>query len=502
MLHGTNYEGAYYKPTTAELIQAGKVAYFGWYQERGTYGSDGNFVDPTSLKQYAFTQQLVWETLNQSNGRFVEDNIQNEYIAFKNEVNQKMTRMQTKPSFDGTTVTIRTGETTTLTDSNGTLADYNSVDVTENGIRITHNKGENTMQIQVSEDCTIENYRISDDMFRQWGLIKTDTENKDTTVYIEFANEVQDQLYSLNYNDPTAMKLTLAVEAKGKLEITKLDTNGTLIDGAIFRITSADGYDNTVTVTNGKIVVEDLKAGIYTIKEVSAPHGYLLNTKSYNVEVKPSDTVNKTIPNDEPVGELTLEKTDKQTGNQNRADGTSHHGDATIEGAVYTLYAKNDIYNVSRSLKYFSKDEPIATFTFDRYGVASVKITNTSTKAEISIKGNTLKGLPMGEYCVKETTVPTGYTQDTEIYNYTFSYQNSTTAVIEVAGTVKNIVQKAPFEVVKVSTDTNDTAKVVENAEFTAILTRYVAYYGSFDEALKHIDEFAEDEYSIFRTRL
>ena len=499
MLHGTNYEGSYYVPTTAELIRAGKVAYFGWYQERGQYGSDG-YLPNDALKQYAYTQQMIWEEIGQSSGRFVDDSIQNEYIAFRNEVNSKMTRMQTRPSIDGTTVTIRAGETTTLTDSNSVLADYNSIDVTENGIRITHNKGENTMQIQVSDDCTIENYRISDDMFRQWGLIKTDTENKNTTVYLEFADGVQDQIYSLNYNDPTAMKLTLAVEAKGKLEIKKLDSNGTLIDGARFRITSADGYDNTVTVTNGKIVVEDLKAGIYTIKEVSAPHGYLLDTKSYNVEVKPSDTVNKTIPNDEPTGELTIEKIDKQTGNQNRADGTSHHGDATLEGAVYTLYAKNDIYNASRSLKYFSKDEQIATFTFNKYGVASVKITNTSTRAEISIKGNTLKGLPMGEYYAKETTVPTGYTQDTDIYNYTFSYQNSTTAVIEVAGTVKNIVEKAPFEIIKVTTDTNDTAEVAANAEFTAILTKYVDYYGSFDEARKHLAEFAEDEYSVFRT--
>lgn len=498
MTHGTSYDGSYYVPTTSQLRQGAKVAYFGWYQERGQYGSDGYLPDD-ALKQYAFTQQMIWETIGQSSGRFIDDNIQNEYIAFRNDVNSKMTRMQQRPSFDGTTVTLRKGETT-LTDSNGVLADYKSIDVTEQGIRITHNKGENTMQIQVSEDCTIENYIITDNMFKNWGLIKEGTENKDTTVYLEFANGVQDQLYSLNYNDPVSMRLNLSVESNGGLEITKLDSNGTLIDGAIFRITNSEGYDNTVTVTNGKIVIQDLKAGIFTIKEVSAPYGYLLDTKSYNVEVKPSETVNKTIPNDEPTGELKLEKTDKQTGNQNRADGTSHHGDATLEGAVYTLYAKNDIYNASRSLKYFSKDEPIATFTFNRYGVASVKITNTSTKAEISIKGNTLRGLPMGEYYAKETIVPAGYTQDTDIYNYTFSYQNSTTAVIEVAGTVKNVVEKAPFEVIKVTTDTNDTAKVVADAEFTAILTKYVDYYGSFDEARKHLAEFAEDEYSVFRT--
>ncbi len=498
MTLGTSYDGSYYVPTTSQLRQGAKVAYFGWYQERGQYGSDGYLPDD-ALKQYAFTQQLIWETIGQSSGRFIDDNIQNEYVAFRNEVNSKMARMQQRPSFDGTTVTLKTGETT-LTDSKGVLADYKSIDVMEQGIRITHNKGENTMQIQVGEDCTVENYIITDNMFKNWGLIKEETENKNTTVYLEFANGVQDQLYSLDYNDPVSMRLNLSVESNGGLEITKLDSNGTLIDGAIFRITSVEGYDNTVTVTNGEIVIEDLKAGIYTIKEVSAPYGYLLDTKSYNVEVKSNEIVNKTIANSEPTGNLTIEKTDKQTGNHNRADGTSHHGDASIEGAVYTLYAKNDIYNVSRSLKYFSKDEPIATFTFNKYGVASVKITNTNTRAEISVKGNILKGLPMGEYYAKETIVPTGYTQDTDIYNYTFSYQNSTTAVIEVAGTVKNVVQKAPFEVIKVTTDTNDTAKVVEGAEFTAILTKYVDYYKSFDEARKHLAEFAEDEYSIFKT--
>ena len=43
-------------------------------------------------------------------------------------------------------------------------------------------------------------------------------------------------------------------------------------------------------------------------------------------------------------------------------------------------------------------------------------------------------------------------------------------------------------------------AEVVECAEFTAILTKYVKYYGSFEEALKHLDKYAEDEYSIFTT--
>ncbi len=50
--------------------------------------------------------------------------------------------MQRKPSFCNSTITLEAGETTTLTDTNGVLADYTSIDKTTEGIRITHNKGE------------------------------------------------------------------------------------------------------------------------------------------------------------------------------------------------------------------------------------------------------------------------------------------------------------------------------------------------------------------------
>ena len=86
------------------------------------------------------------------------------------------------------------------------------------------------------------------------------------------------------------------------------------------------------------------------------------------------------------------------------------------------------------------------------------------------------------------------------MYKYTFSYKDSNTKVIPISGTVSNKVQKAPFEVIKITSNDNTVTDVVEGAEFTAILTKYVTYYGSFDEALKHLDQYAKDEYSIFKT--
>ena len=502
---GSIYNGQYYTPTNETIKRACKVAYFGWYSKYGDFvvnggilGSDANQIQ--MKKDYVYTQQMIWEVLGQSNATFVNGTYQNEYVAFKNQINSQMQRIQQRPSFSDTTVTVEVGETTTLTDTNGVLADYSSIDTTTNGIRFTHNRGENTLNITVGEDCNIEDLQITNETFKNWGLVKEETTDRDTTVYFQFDDGVQDQLYAMNYNDPVSMAMRLKINLLGKLELHKLNTNGDLIDGAKFRVTGPNGYNQLVTVTNGKILIEKLKKGTYLILEESSPEGYLLNTETYKAVVKPNQTTTQAIVDDEPTGELTLIKTDIKTGNQNRVDGTSHHGDASINGAVYTLYAKSDIYNKKGTVKYFNKDEQIATFTFNQYGVASIKITNNSTPAQLSVKGNKLAGLPMGAFYTKETTVPQGYKQDTNVYDEIFTFKDNRTKVIEVTGTVKNDVQKAPFEVIKVTTNDNTVAEYVADAEFTAILTKYVDFYGSFEEAKKHLNEFADDEYSVFRT--
>ena len=107
----------------------------------------------------------------------------------------------------------------------------------------------------------------------------------------------------------------------------------------------------------------------------------------------------------------------------------------------------------------------------------------------------------MGMYYSKETHVVEGYTSVEIEHIYTFSYKDMNTPIIKLNEKVENTVKKAKFEVIKISSNTNTTADLIENAEFTAILTKYVDYYGSFEEALKHLDQYAEDEYSIFKTQ-
>lgn len=496
---GVKETGNYYTPTSQNVKKACKVAYFGWYSKYGDYLVNGG-TSSEKKKDYAFTQQFIWEVLGQSYAKFNNSTYQSQYEDFKNEINMKINTMSTRPSFDTENIVLEAGETKVLTDTNKVLADYGNIDNWKDGIRFQHNKGENTLTITVSDNCTVEKLNISDNTMKSWGLIKEGTEDCDSTIYFEFEDDVQNQLYALNYNDPVSLAFSLRINLLGNLELSKLNTNGDLVDGSIFTV-NGPGYNGDVEVKNGKIVLEKIKKGTYTIKEKSTGGGYLLNKNVYKVEIKPNQTTTQAIINDEPIGEITIVKTDKDTGNSNRIDGVSHHGDANLNGTEYTLYAKADIYNVSKTVKYFSKDEEIAKFTFDEYGNATIIITNKTTKANLSVDGNILKGLPVGMYYSKETHVVEGYTSDEIEHIYTFSYKDMNTPIIKLNEKVENTVKKAKFEVIKISSNTNTTAEVVENAEFTAILTKYVDYYGSFEEALKHLDQYAEDEYSIFKTQ-
>ena len=171
MEHGVNIEtgvisnGDYYVPTNPTVKQACKVAYLGWYSKYGDYVVDGGILGASlnSRKMdYVFTQQMIWETLNQSHATFVDSSIQNQYVSFKADINNQIANMEKRPSFDATTVQIEAGETKVLTDTNGVLASYSSIDNTKDNVRFQHNRGENTLTITVSEDCTVENLNISD----------------------------------------------------------------------------------------------------------------------------------------------------------------------------------------------------------------------------------------------------------------------------------------------------------------------------------------------------
>lgn len=332
------------------------------------------------------------------------------------------------------------------------------------------------------------------------------------TVEVVAGSKVEENIVTVENSEPT-----------GVITVTKKNTNGdTLGAGHTFKITATEDIYNAArtvkhyskgqtvatltTDSTGSASKSGLPLGKYTVVETGTVSGYLLNTtpkyvtlvyKDQNTSVVYAST---SIANSEPTGKLSVHKEDVLTHNGKSVDGSYKHGDVTIEGAVYTLYAKNKITNRAGTITYFNANEPVGTYTFDKKGVAKAKITNTTTKAKLVASESEISGLPLGNFYLKETTVPNGYSLDTTVYTYDFTYLNSSTSVLTKTSTVYNQIKREPFEIIKISSITNDTAELIENAQFTAILKRYVDYYGSFNEALKHTSEFAEDEWDVLTT--
>ena len=190
----------------------------------------------------------------------------------------------------------------------------------------------------------------------------------------------------------------LNIETFGKLEIKKLNTNGDLIDGAIFHVTGPNGFNQDVTVTNGKITIEKLRKGTYTITEKSAPNGYLLNTQAYNVEVQVNQTASKAIVNEEPTGTIQVIKKSEQ-------------GDL-IKDTVFKVIANEDIKNAAKTKTYYTNGQVVANIKTDSNGLA--EITN----------------LPLGKYIVEETQATTGYLIDNTKHNVTLSYKGQTEKIV------------------------------------------------------------------------
>ena len=276
---GVQVSGEYYTPTSEEMKKACKIAYLGWYKNNPNYVIDGGILAADMIWvrwDYVFTQQLIWEVLGQSNAYFVKAEEQQGYVDFKNRILNELEEMEKEPSFSGVQIEIDAGETKEIIDENGVLSKYKSVNSEVNGITIRHDEGSNSLFITANSNIEKENINISDSTLKGIGLIKDGTERENTNIYFALERDEQDQLYALKYSDPVSLYLKIKINQFGRLELSKLNEDSKLIDGAVFNVTGPNGFNQNVEVENGKIILENLKKGNYVVKEVSAPYRILI----------------------------------------------------------------------------------------------------------------------------------------------------------------------------------------------------------------------------------
>ena len=191
----------------------------------------------------------------------------------------------------------------------------------------------------------------------------------------------------------------------------------------------------------------------YSIREIQAPELYLRNSEdTYTFTFKfTNDKEEKvnfsyTFTNKRVNATIDLVKEDSKTGN-------SAQGDAVFEGAIYGLYAREDINHPDgRSGVLYKKDEQVATLTTDKAGKASIS------------------NLYLGKYYLKEITPPVGYLLDEEEHDVNCNYEGDQVETVKRNTVSKEDVIKQPFQLIKAADNDKTDADLLKGAGFSAYL--------------------------------
>lgn len=261
------------------------------------------------------------------------------------------------------------------------------------------------------------------------------------------------------------------------LKVVKLDKEtGKRIpyEGAAFEIYDSDNHRVTMQYTYPQvtsihtfytnkegylITPEKLPYGDYTLKEVQAPYGYVLDdtpipfsisqensstdTGVTVVKVKARDVAQKGVINITKTGEIF------SSVEENKGVYTPKYSVGNLKGAVFEIYAAEDITTLDGTVRY-DQGSLVDTITTDDDGVAKSK------------------ELYLGKYTVIEKTAPNGYVHNAAKYDAELTYAGQNVSVTSTDLSVYNDRQKISVSLKKIMAE-DKKFSIGNNGEITSV---------------------------------
>lgn len=268
------------------------------------------------------------------------------------------------------------------------------------------------------------------------------------------------------------------------LKVVKLDKEtGKRIpyEGAAFEIYDSNNHRITMQYTYPQVTLihtfytnkdgylitpEKLPYGDYTLKEVQAPYGYVLDdtpipfsitqensstdTGVTVVKVKARDVAQKGVINITKTGEIF------SSVEENNGVYTPKYSVGNLKGAVFEIYAAEDITTLDGTVRY-DQGSLVDTITTDNNGVAKSK------------------ELYLGKYTVIEKTAPNGYVHNAAKYDAELTYAGQNVSVTSTDLSVYNDRQKVSVSLKKIMAN-DKTFGIGNNGEITSV--RFGIYAG------------------------
>lgn len=389
---GEGYIAESYISSKKDLLS--KIAYYGYT------ATDQTHYD------YAVTQVMIWEELGD---QYISSTIPS-YQTRKAEIMALVNKHNTLPSWNSGEINVAVGESLTLTDSNGVFSDMTLESNTTNAtVKQDGNK------LTITPGSTFKDGTIT---FR-----KVPSSAVGTSIIYKKPNEQS----MVEFHLESSIQATIKVkEQLGKVTLTKTGEifGSTMFNqyyslkGAVYGIYSEDGTKVTTITTdeNGKATSSSIKLGKYYALEETAPNGYVLNKNKIHFELKYAGqtveitTISISQEEQEQKGSATLIKEDSEKG-------ATSQGAASLDGAVYEL-------------RRTSTDEVIET------------VTTKNGKA-------TVNNLYLDDYYWVEAEAPEGYLIDGEEHHFKLAYAGQEVETAVHSTTVKEVVIKGGFDLVK-----------------------------------------------------
>ncbi len=273
------------------------------------------------------------------------------------------------------------------------------------------------------------------------------------------------------------------------LKVVKLDKEtGKRIpyEGAAFEIYDSNNHRITMQYTYPQvtsihtfytnkegylITPEKLPYGDYTLKEVQAPYEYVLDdtpipfvisqenastdTGVTVVKVKARDVAQKGVINITKTGEIF------SSVEENNGVYTPKYSVGNLKGAVFEIYAAEDITTLDGTVRY-EQGILVDTVTTDDDGVAKSK------------------ELYLGKYTVIEKTAPNGYVHNAAKYDAELTYAGQNVSVTSTDISVYNDRQKVSVSLKKIMAN-DKTFGIGNNGEITSV--RFGIYAGEDNKA-------------------
>lgn len=279
---------------------------------------------------------------------------------------------------------------------------------------------------------------------------------KDYSAYKLTTNSnTQDLAFIFGEGVETTNKVSLNVTwtKQAEVSIVKNDKDtGNHLAGAIYGVYRDKACSDLITQMpetdkNGasKVAIEKTQDVVY-VKEIQPPANYQVDPTIYPVNVNIGKTSTKNVLNERTYAKIHLIKEDTETG-------ANPQGDATLEGAVYGLYAREDIVHPDGTTGIVYKaGDLVSTLKVDQKGDAVVK------------------DLYLGKYFVKEIQAPEGYLLDRTEHDVECSYEGGTVPTIERTVKSTELVMKQPFQIIKAANNGETNADLLKGAGFSAYL--------------------------------